>query len=58
MKRSEIISLIREVMRELEEANTSGGVGAYLTPNAFSKRPSKRATKVLTKQGYKKTKDI
>lgn len=58
MTKSQIVQLVREVMQEIDEANTSGNVGAYHTPFAFSNKPSRRATKTLTKQGYKKIKDI
>lgn len=59
MKRSDIVSLVREVIQELDEANVTGGsatftpgTGAqYATPNAFGK--DKRAKKALKKQGYK-----
>jgi hypothetical protein len=63
MKKSELISLVREVMQELDEANVTGGtatftpgIGAqYATPNAFSKgKKTNRATKLLKKLGYKK----
>lgn len=54
MTRSQLTELIREVLNELDEANTSGSVGAYHTPFAFSNKPSKRATKALKRQGYKK----
>lgn len=62
MKKSELIALIREVMQELDEANTTGGSATftpgsgaqYATPNAFSKsKKANRATKLLKKQGYK-----
>jgi|SaaInlStandDraft_1057018.scaffolds.fasta_scaffold96418_2 hypothetical protein len=58
MTKSEAIKLVREVIQEIDEANTSGAVGAYHTPFAFSKTPSKRATKAAKRQGYKKIKDI
>jgi hypothetical protein len=58
MKRSELVQLVREVIQEIDEANTSGAVGAYHTPFAFSKTPSKRATKAAKRIGYKKIKDI
>ena len=63
MKRSELVSLVREVMKELEEANVTNvggatftpGIGAqYATPFAFGK--SKRATKALKNIGYKNVK--
>ena len=63
MKKSELVSLVREVMQELDEANVTGGsatftpgTGAqYATPNAFSKsNKANRATKLLKKLGWKK----
>lgn len=60
MKKSELVSLIREVMQELDEANVTNVGGAsftpgdgaqYATPKAFGK--GKRAKKTLTKLGYK-----
>ena len=59
MKKSELVSLVREVMQELDEANVTGGTATftpgtgaqYATPFAFGK--SKRAKKTLKKQGYK-----
>ena len=60
MKRSQLISLVREVMQELDEANTTqvGGSGftagegeTYATPNFLGK--ATRARKTLKKQGYK-----
>jgi len=63
MTRSQIVGLVREVLKELDEANTTSVGGAsfadgdgaqYATPKAFSKSRSNRATKTLTKQGYKK----
>jgi transposase len=54
MKRSELISLVREVMTELEEANVSGNIQGYTTPYAFGK--DKKATKALKRIGYKKIK--
>ena len=59
MTRSQLVSLIREVMTELDEANVTGGsasfspgTGAqYATPFAFGK--DKRAKKALKQQGYK-----
>ena len=54
MTLSQLRELVKEVMSELDEANTSGGVGAYHTPFAFSKKPSKRAQQALQRQGYKK----
>ena len=61
MKKSELVSLVREVMLELDEANTTqvGGSGftagegeTYATPRAFGK--GKKAKKTLTKLGWKK----
>ena len=52
MKRSELISLVREVMTELEEANVSGNIQGFTTPYAFGK--DKKATKALKRIGYKK----
>ena len=60
MKRSELITLVKEVMQELDEANVTSVGGAtmtpgegpvYGTPNAFGK--GKRAKKTLTKLGWK-----
>jgi hypothetical protein len=62
MKKSELVSLVREVMQELDEANvtnvggasfTPGSGAQYATPAAFSRTPSKRAKQTLRKQGYK-----
>ena len=52
MKRSEIVKAIHEV---LEEMSTTGGVGGYLTKNAFSKKGQGKnvATKTAEKLGYK-----
>jgi hypothetical protein len=55
-----MVGLVREVLKELDEANTTsvggasfavGGGAQYATPKAFSKSRSNRATKTLTKQG-------
>ena len=62
MTRSELISLVREVMAELDEANVTGGTATftpgtgaqYVTPYAFVK--SKRASKALKRIGYKNVK--
>ena len=63
MKKSELVALVKEVMQELDEANTTGGsatftpgTGAqYATPFAFSKsKKINKATKLLKKLGYKK----
>ena len=60
MKRSDLVQLVKEVLQELDEANTTNvggasftpGTGAqYATPFAFGK--SNRAKKTLKKQGYK-----
>ena len=52
MKRSEIIKAIQEV---LEEMSTTGGVGGFSTPFAFSKKGAgaNAATKASQKLGYK-----
>lgn len=52
MKRSDIVKLVREVLKELDEANTSGATPGFLTPYAFGK--DKRAIKALKRIGYKK----
>ena len=62
MTRSELISLVREVMAELDEANVTGGTATftpgtgaqYATPFAFGK--DKRASKALKRIGYKNVK--
>lgn len=57
MKKSELVSLVKEVMKEANVTNVGGasfspGTGAqYATPNAFGK--SNRAVKYLKKLGYK-----
>ena len=60
MKRSQLITLVREVIQELDEANTTqvGGSGftagdgeTYATPNFLGR--ATRAKKTLKKQGYK-----
>lgn len=60
MKRSELISLVKEVMLELDEANVTNVGGAsftpgdgaqYATPKAFGK--GKRAKKTLSNLGWK-----
>lgn len=60
MKRSEVVSLVREVMQELDEANTTNVGGAsftagqgaqYATPKFLGK--ATRAKKTLTKIGFK-----
>jgi len=62
MRKSELISLVKEVLEELDEANVTGGsatftagTGAtYATPNFLGK--ATRAKKTLKKQGYKEVK--
>ena len=56
MKRSEVVELLREYIREeLSEVSTTAGVGGYLTPNAFSKDDRDNlATKFMAKMGFKK----
>lgn len=62
MKRSELVSLVREVLEELQEANVTGGTASfnpgsgeqYATPFAFGK--GHRAMKVSKNMGFKKTK--
>ena len=62
MTRSELISLVREVMSELDEAIVTGGTATftpgtgaqYATPFAFGK--DKRASKALKRIGYKNVK--
>ena len=60
MTRSKLVELVREVLQELDEANTTNVGGAsftpgdgaqYATPRAFGK--GKRAKKTLTKLGWK-----
>jgi len=59
MKRSELVRMVKEMLDEANVTNVGGasftpGDGAqYATPAAFSKTPSKRAKKTLTRQGYK-----
>jgi len=59
MKKSELVQLVREVMQELEEANTTNVGGAsftpgqgaqYATPNFLGK--ATRAKKTLKKIGF------
>jgi hypothetical protein len=52
MKKSQIVKAVQEV---LEEMSTTGGVGGYLTKNAFSKKGQGKnaATKTAEKLGYK-----
>ena len=64
MKKSELVTLVREVIQELDEANVTNVGGAsftpgdgaqYATPNAFSKsKRTNRATKLLKNLGWKK----
>jgi hypothetical protein len=62
MRKTELISLVKEVLEELDEANVTGGsatftagTGAtYATPNFLGK--ATRAKKTLKKQGYKEVK--
>ena len=64
MKKSELVSLVKEVMQELQEANVTNVGGAsftpgdgaqYATPHAFSKKKkTNRATKLLKNLGWKK----
>ena len=57
--RSELVGLVKEVMKEIDEANVTGGSASftpgsgaqYATPFAFGK--GTRAKKTLKKQGYK-----
>ena len=60
MKRSDLVQLVREVLQELDEANTTNVGGAsftpgqgaqYATPFAFVK--GTRAKKTLKKIGFK-----
>ena len=63
MTRSQLVELVREVLKELDEANTTNVGGAsftpgqgaqYATPFAFGK--AKRATNTLKRIGYKNVK--
>lgn len=60
MKRSQLISLVKEVLEEISTTGTGAsftpGTGAqYATPYAFSKDGrDNRAVKFLKKLGYKK----
>lgn len=63
MKRSQLVSLVKEVLAELSSTGTGAtftpGTGAqYATPFAFSKKGSgkNRATKYGEKLGYKTVK--
>jgi len=60
MKRSDLVQLVKEVLQELDEANTTNVGGAsftpgqgaqYATPFAFGK--GTRAKKTLKKIGFK-----
>ena len=60
MTRTKLRELVREVIQELDEANTTQGGGSgftagegetYATPNFLGK--ATRAKKTLKKQGYK-----
>ena len=60
MKKSELVTLVKEVMQELDEANVTNVGGAsmttgegpvYATPKAFGK--GRKAKKTLTKLGWK-----
>jgi hypothetical protein len=55
MKRSQIVEAVREVLKEL---STTGGVGGYSTPFAFSKKGAgtNAATKATQKLGFKPVK--
>jgi len=65
MTRNDLVSIIKEVRAELNEANVTNvggasftpGAGAqYATPNAFSKsKRDNRATKYLKKVGFYRT---
>jgi hypothetical protein len=52
MKKSQLKEIIKEV---LDEISATGGVGGYLTPNAFAKKGQGKnvATKTAEKLGYK-----
>ena len=60
MRKSQLVKLVREVMHELDEANTTNVGGAsftpgqgaqYATPNFLGK--ATKAKKTLKKHGYK-----
>jgi|TARA_B110000977_G_scaffold200121_1_gene289558 hypothetical protein len=59
MRKTELVTLVREVMQELEEANVTGGTATftpgdgatYATPKWRGK--ATKAKKTLKKQGYK-----
>jgi len=52
MNREQIITLVREV---IDEMSTTGAVGGYLTPKAFSKKGQGKniATKTAERLGFK-----
>jgi hypothetical protein len=52
MNRERIVTLVREV---LDEMNVTGAVGGYSTPKAFSRKGQGKntATKTAEKLGYK-----
>jgi hypothetical protein len=52
MKKSILVQALQEVLKEM---STTGGVGAYSTPFAFSKKGAGKniATKTAEKLGYK-----
>jgi hypothetical protein len=53
MKISQLRELVKEVMQEVNELNTTANVAGYQTPFAFSKNNKKnRATKYGEKLGY------
>ena len=58
MRLSQLRELVREVLHELEEANTTGNAGgSYLTPHAFSRSSrDNKATKQAKSIGYSKVK--
>ena len=51
MKRSDLTQIVREVLQELDEANTSSATTGFHIHFAFGK--DKRAKQALKKQGYK-----
>ena len=60
MLRSELVQLVKEVMQEIDEANTTNGGGASFTPGQGAQYASPnflgkatKATKTLKKTGYK-----
>lgn len=54
MKKSEVVAFLKELVREqLTEMSTTGAVGAYQTPFAFSKgKKDNRAVKTMKSFGY------